>query len=266
MISVLAHLMGEFLMKKWGLGLLGLTLTSVVAVASANAADMYRAPEPVVGGYKDGPVLYNWSGFYVGIQGGGAWGDSIQTFNAGVGAIGSTRRFDISGGEGGGTLGYNWQGIWNPHLVLGIEADFSGSNIKGNTVSTATYGCGTGCSTNVESFGTVRGRLGYAWNNVLLYGTGGLAYGNIESTLNGGKVTNWQTGWTAGAGAEYGFARNWSAKLEWNYVNFDSFQWTNANNGNTFACAGIHCSTDAKFSVVRAGINYHIGSVYEPLK
>jgi outer membrane immunogenic protein len=247
-------------MKINRIGFFAFTLTSVVALASANAADMYRAPEPFAGGgYKDAPVV-SWAGFYAGVQGGGAWGDSIQTFNAG-----STRRFDISGGEGGGTLGYNWQGIWHPHLVLGIEADFSGSNIKGSTGSTGTYNCGTTCSTNVDSFGTLRGRVGYAWNNVLLYGTGGLAYGDIESNLNGGEVSNWQTGWTAGAGAEYLFTPKWSAKLEWNYVNFDSFQWTNAHNGN-FDCTGINCSTDAKFSVVRAGLNYHIGSIYETLK
>jgi outer membrane immunogenic protein len=250
-------------MRNYRIGLLALTLTSVVALAAANAADMYRAPVPVDGGYKDGPVLYNWSGFYVGVQGGGAWGDSIQTFTGG-----STARFNISGGEGGGTLGYNWQGVWHPHLVLGIEADFSGSNIKGSGVSSATYNCGPNCSTNVDSFGTVRGRLGYAWNNVLLYGTGGLAYGDIESNLGGAggaTVSNWRTGWSAGAGAEYGIARNWSAKLEWDYVDFDNFQWINANKGNV-SCAGIHCSTDAKFSVVRAGVNYHFGSVYEPLK
>ena len=150
--------------------------------------------------------------------------------------------------------------------VLGIETDFSGSDIKGSGHSTATYNCATVCSTNVTEFGTVRGRVGYAWNNLLLYGTGGLAYGNIESNLNGGTVSNWQTGWTAGAGVEYMFGRNWSGKLEWEYVDFGSFQWTNANRTPTFNCAGIDCSTDARFSVIRAGVNYHFGSVYEPLK
>jgi outer membrane immunogenic protein len=234
-----------------------LTLTSVVAIASANAADMYVPSAPGPGGYKDAPWAPTWTGFYIGAQGGGGWGDSIQTFNAG-----STARFDISGAEGGATLGYNWQ---IRQWVLGVEADFSASNIKGSTHSTATYGCGTTCSTNVSSFGTLRGRLGYAWNNVLLYGTGGLAYGDIESNLDGGTVSNWRSGWTAGAGAEYEFTRNWSAKLEWDYVNFDSFQWTNATNTH-YSCTGIHCSTDAEFSVIRAGINYHFGSVYEPLK
>lgn len=235
-----------------------LAFVSFIALtAAATAADIYVPGPAVPGGYKDAPWYPTWTGFYVGIQGGGDWGNSIQTFDAG-----STRRFDISGGEGGGLLGYNWQ---MQQWVLGIEADFSGSHISGKTGTTATYNCGTICSTSVDSFGTVRGRLGYAWNNVLLFGTGGFAYGDIVSNLNGGTVSNWQSGWTAGAGVEYLFARNWSAKLEWDYVNFDSFQWTNATNSH-FACAGIHCSTDASFSVVRAGVNYHIGSVYEPLK
>ncbi len=212
---------------------------------------------PAAGGYKDGPVAYDWTGFYAGIQGGGAWGHSIQTFDAG-----STARFDISGGEGGGTLGYNRQ---IQQWVLGVEADFSGSQISGKTGSTATYGCGTICSTNVSSFGTLRGRLGYAWNNLLFYGTGGLAYGNIESNLSGGTATNWQTGWTAGAGVEYAFTHNWSAKLEWEHVTFDSFQWTNATNVH-YTCTGIDCSTDAKFNVIRAGLNYHLGNEYAPLK
>lgn len=139
--------------------------------------------------------------------------------------------------------------------VLGLETDVSGSHISGNTVTTATYGCGTGCATNVSSFGALRGRLGYAWNNVFVYGTGGLAYGNIESTRNGGNVNKWRAGRTAGAGAEYGFDPHWTAKVEWIYVDFDSFQWTNANNAN-FGCAGLNCSTDAKFSVVRLGVSY----------
>jgi outer membrane immunogenic protein len=146
----------------------------------------------------------------------------------------------------------NWQ---TQQWVLGIETDFSGSHISGSTNSTPTYGCGIGCTTDVNAFGTLRGRLGYAWNNVLLYGTGGLAYASIQSTLNGGSVTNWRTGWTAGAGVEYGFARNWSAKLEWIYANFSSFQWTNDANAN-FTCTGLNCSTDAKFSVIRVGLNY----------
>ena len=229
-------------------------ILSLLAVAAslgfaqaASAADM-----PTKAPVKAAPVAapYNWTGLYLGVEGGYAWGSSVQFFTAGGG--GTTDRYNINGWAGGGTLGYNWQ---VQQWVLGIETDFSGSHISGNTGTTATYGCGTGCSTNVSSFGTLRGRLGYAWNNVLLYGTGGLAYADIESNLNSGTVSNWRAGWIAGAGAEYGFAPHWSAKLEWIYAAFSSYQWTNVTNAN-YACTGLNCSTDAKFSVFRAGLNY----------
>jgi outer membrane immunogenic protein len=209
----------------------------------ASAADMpaKARPMPVA-------VPYNWTGFYIGAQGGYAWGSSVQTFTGG-----STDRYNINGGVFGGTLGYNWQ---FQQIVLGVETDISWSNINGSGPSTATYNCGTTCSTNVKSFGTLRGRLGYAWDNVLLYGTGGWAYGNIETNLNGGTVNTWRNGWAAGAGVEYGITRNWSAKLEWLYVKFDSYVWSNANSLPNYACAGLNCSTDAKFSVIRVGVNY----------
>ena len=81
---------------------------------------------------------------------------------------------------------------------------------------------------------------------MLLYGTGGFTYGRIATNLNGGTVTNSRTGWAAGAGLEYGFTHNRSAKLEWIYVNFGSYQWTNATNAN-FACTGLNCSTERIF-------------------
>ena len=197
-------------------------------------------------------LAYNWTGFYLGASGGYGWGDSIQYDVAG---FGTTNRYRTEGALGGGTLGYNWQ---IQQWVLGVETDFSAAHINGSTVSTLTYNCGIVCSTNVDNFGTLRGRLGYAWNNVMFYGTGGLAYGRIESDLAGGIVSNQRTGWTAGVGLEYGFAPHWSAKLEWLYVDFNNYQWTNANNA-FFNCTGIDCRTDAKFNVIRAGLNYNFG-------
>jgi outer membrane immunogenic protein len=228
----------------------GLAVSALLIAApfsAAIAADMaVKAPPAPVPA-----AAYNWTGFYLGVEGGYAWGSSVQFFTAPPPG-GSTNRYNINGWEGGGTLGYNWQ---IQQWVLGIETDFSGSQINGSTGTTATYSCGTTCATTVNDFGTLRGRLGYAWNNVLLYGTGGWAYGGIASNLDGGTATNWRNGWVAGAGAEYGFAPHWSAKLEWIYLNFNSFQWTNATNAN-FTCTGLNCSTDAKFSVIRAGVNY----------
>lgn len=91
-----------------------------------------------------------------------------------------------------------------------------------------------------------------------MYGTGGWAHGAVDSTLNAsGVFTNWRTGWTAGAGIEYGFTGHWSAKLEWLRVNFSGYWWTNASNG-FFGCTGLNCSTDARFNVIRAGLNYRL--------
>jgi outer membrane immunogenic protein len=232
-------------MKKFLVAAAGL----VALAAPAIGADMpVKAIPPA-------PLpIWNWTGFYAGIEGGYAWGDSVQSYT--LPPTFTTGRYNIRGGEVGGTLGYNWQiNQW----VLGIEGDLSSSRINGTGASNVFYDCGTICYTTVKALGTLRGRVGYAINNVLLYGTGGLAYGEIGSNLDGFTATNWRTGWTAGAGVEYGFAPHWTAKLEWLYVDFHSFQWTNATVIPVIACAGVNCSTDARFSVVRVGVNYTFG-------
>jgi outer membrane immunogenic protein len=233
-------------MKKHSIGVWAFALTSVAALVSANAADL-AVKAPV---YKAPPIpVFSWTGFYIGAQGGGAWGDSVQSYNAGT-----TARYNTSGGEAGGTIGYNWE--FSPHFVLGIEADYSWAHVTGTGASSANYNCGTICSTTLDSLGTVRGRVGYAfYNNILLYGTGGWAYSRVNSNLNGFTAGNDRSGWTAGAGIEYAFDPHWSVKAEYLRVNFDSAVWTNASGGG-IGCAGISCSTDSKFNVVRAGVNY----------
>jgi outer membrane immunogenic protein len=224
----------------------------VAAIAAFGfAGSAFAADIPVKAPMVPVAAPFNWTGLYVGAVAGGAWGSSVQFFTGAPG--GSTDRYNIQGINGGGTLGYNWQ--FDPHWVAGIEADFSGAHIKGTGISSATYGCGTECSTNVNWFGTARGRLGYAFDHWLFYGTGGLAYGNIVTVEAGGPVNTTRAGWTAGGGAEYAFNRNWSAKLEYLYVNFSSYVYSNATNA-FFGCAGLNCSTDARFSVVRLGANY----------
>ncbi len=237
-------------MKRNCIGVLAFVMTGVAALASANAADLaVKAPA-----YKAPPAepVFSWTGFYIGAQGGGAWGDSVQSLNTGL-ISAATARYNISGGEAGGTVGYNWQ--FSPHVVLGIEADYSWAHITGTGASLAPYSCGAICATTVDSLGTVRGRLGYAFDNVLLYGTGGWAFSRISSNLNGFTAANDRSGWTAGAGIEYAFNPHWSVKAEYLRVNFDSFVWTNASNP-LITCTGINCSTDAKFNVIRAGVNY----------
>jgi outer membrane immunogenic protein len=153
---------------------LGTAAILTVFATSAMAADLAaRAPARYIA-----PVsVYNWTGFYVGIEGGGGWGSAQQTdplgFNAG---------YEVSGGLVGGTVGYNWQ---INRLVLGLEADESWASIRGSTIGIC-GGLPPNCSSNLQSLGTFRGRLGWAgllwWNNVMPYVTGGLAWGSLHGS------------------------------------------------------------------------------------
>src|SRR3954454_23459809 len=149
-----------------------LTTVALLAVAAtaAVAADLPRAvPARAPAAYL--PIRYNWTGFYVGINGGYAWGRSHWN------SFGSSS--DPSGGMVGGTAGYNWQGAGSP-WVFGLEGDIDWTNIKDSTA------CGAlNCQTKNNWFGTVRGRVGYAFDRFLPYFTGGLAVGDIEANRTG---------------------------------------------------------------------------------
>src|SRR5689334_23105704 len=199
--------------------------------ASANAADIQRRQMPAKApAYLPAPP-YNWTGFYVGINGGGGWGRS--DFSAPF----TTGSFDVSGGLVGGTLGYNWQ---MGEVVLGLEGDADWSNIRGSAA------CGvTSCETRNHWLGTVRGRLGYAFDRFMPYVTGGLAVGDIKTTVAGvGSASDTKAGWTAGGGIEAAIAGPWTAKVEYLHVDL----------GRTSSVLG----SDAKFNadIVRAGLNY----------
>ena len=128
--------------------------------------------------------------------------------------------------------------------MAGAEADFSWADLSGSGRTTATYGCGTICSTTVNWFATERARLGYAFDNgVLLYATGGAAQVDVRPDLDGYIRSSTRFGWAAGAGVEYRFNRNWSAKAEYLFVNVDDYVWTNATNG-LIDCRGLNCSTE----------------------
>lgn len=217
--------------------------TSAQAADLARPVPVYKAPPPVL------PV-FSWTGFYIGAQGGYAWGESEQYDPLGN----SSGRYDMKGGFGGGTVGFNWQ-IHN--WVLGLEGDISASDIKGGGSSSSTWGCDGpgGCITDVKWFGTARGRVGYAFDHWLLYGTGGVAFGRthtfiVDSIFDG---SNDRVGWTAGAGVEYGFAPHWSAKVEYLHVDLgNDFQWATFQVNNA-PDPGL---TRAKFDLIRGGINY----------
>ena len=147
-----------------------LACVGIVALSgAAAAADLPVAPAP----YYKAPVYapaYNWSGFYLGINGGGGWGRSTWT---------TTGPFDTSGGLVGGTLGYNYQ---VNQVVLGVEGDIDWANINGSTNTGCTAVGGTGCATGDNWLSTVRGRLGYAADRFMPYITGGAAFGDIKAS------------------------------------------------------------------------------------
>jgi outer membrane immunogenic protein len=192
-----------------------------------------------------------WSGWYAGIAGGGGWGQAEQSdpfpFTSG--------RYDISGGLVGGTLGANWQsGSW----VFGLETDLSWANIEGSTrgIGGACAGAPRNCESEIRALGTARGRVGLAWNNVLPYVTGGLAYADVHGAEGvagaGGAGSKWVTGWTVGAGVEAMLAPQWSGKLEYLYVDLGNKHIFN----NTFGGAVFQESLDITAHVVRVGLNY----------
>jgi outer membrane immunogenic protein len=220
--------------KLIGTGIAALSL--LAATFSAEAADIRT---PVYKGVRSVVSYYNWTGFYAGIQGGYAWGTSDWDSPAGVAP--KPRGYLI-----GGTLGYNYQmGSW----VWGIEGDAAWADVKGSTP------CGAfTCETKNEWLATVRGRIGYAFDRFLPYITAGGAAGNIKATNTNPATTGMNKavfGWTAGAGLEYAFLGNWSAKLEYLYVDLGK-----ADCGA--ACNPGVTSNNISFkeNVIRAGLNY----------
>jgi|tagenome__1003787_1003787.scaffolds.fasta_scaffold20930841_2 outer membrane immunogenic protein len=235
-------------MKKYLLAAACVTLGSLGAVA----ADLPMKE------FKSAPVaaqVYNWTGLYVGVNGGYGWGDQDPLTLY-------TNRFDrtnfnINGGMFGGTVGAQ---IQQGYVVLGLEGDLDWANIKGNGISIPTIGGGPlqvpitlNITSNISAVGTARARLGVAMNNWLFYATGGAAF--VKSSANGTSIAGapcgtpgvlpncaasaWRPGLAAGLGTEWAFSQNWSAKLEYLYI-------SSMSSG---------ASTD-HLNTVRAGINY----------
>src|SRR5947209_1451508 len=271
---------------------LALTFATVIGLvsATAHAADMrmpMKAPPPVAA------AAWSWTGFYIGANGGYSWGRSRNdaTFATAPGGVvivpgpGSTvgSGFDLTGGLAGGQIGYNWQ---MSNWLIGLEGDGQWASERGSTTFLcaapvlgaclpgltfippgATGTTGT-LSQKIDAFGTFRGRLGWLVTpEVLLYGTGGLAVGDVRTSLSLSGFTaaglpiaiatassTTRVGWTAGAGIEGMFARNWSAKLEYLYMDLGS-----VNTALSLTPPGIALNTRSRVTdnILRAGINYH---------
>jgi outer membrane immunogenic protein len=212
-------------------------LGAIAMTGAAIAADMPVKAPPAP--YVPAPV-WNWTGFYIGVNLGGTWANNDSDNFTG----------DMSGVVGGGQIGYNWQ-INN--VLLGVEGDFNGTGLK-NSESAFVPGVGTfTADAKLPWFATARGRLGWVQGPWLVYVTGGAAWVNFEATLTGpggGSVSDNATrsGWTAGGGVEWMFLPKWSAKLEYLFVDTDATNVT---------LLGATFETRAQQNIVRAGLNYH---------
>ena len=274
-------------------------LSSLAVVQLAGAADMpakapvYRAPVA---------VAPSWTGFYVGGNIGGGWGDrsvdyapndpaSVALFAPAASGAPPSHSFRTSGVIGGVQLGYNWQ--FNRNWLAGLETDFNWSGIKGSGSSggaiAGLFPFTAPVDEHVNWFGTVRARLGYLpADNLLIYLTGGFAYGQVEHTANyvtfgglvfsgaiggfsafctGGGATclvgmptkSTATGWTVGGGLEYAVWQNWTIKGEYLYVSLDS--QSVIETAQVFAGGTAPSSITANFgrttfNVARVGVNY----------
>lgn len=285
------------------------TVTFAALALPAMAADMapapyYKAPVPV-------PVCI-WCGFYAGVNAGGGWSNDtvdvggypifanplevFTTVNLAAAVTGANGAFSPrgSGFIGGGQIGYNWQfGTW----VAGFETDIQGSTIKGSSIGATsvsvappiagTTRTGLTISDKLDYLGTVRGRLGYTITpTVLVYGTAGLAYGDVSSTTGIGQVTtgpsqatinapysssasssSTRAGWTAGGGLEWMFAPRWSVKAEYLHYDLGSASYNNTLSnivvppggivpaGSVFYSLGARSSASFSGDIVRAGLN-----------
>lgn len=232
----------------------------ITMVTSATAADLPARPYAKAPPYV-APIL-TWTGFYVGGQGGGGWGRSNEIyFNApNTAAFVGTQTYDTSGGFAGGVVGYNWQ---SGAFVVGLEGDYHWADISGHSavINVGPPNLGDTYYTKLRSFGDIKGRLGYAAGPALFFVSGGAAVGDIQhrydAALNGGAANNFVTndtrwGYTVGAGLEYMFAPNWSAKVEYNYIDLGK---STIRYSPTIAT--LRSEWDDTFHTVKAGINYH---------
>jgi outer membrane immunogenic protein len=253
--------------------------SALIFATHANAADLNRSS------FKDSPAAFAtpmWNGFYVGFNGGYGWRETSDQFAyaacadcdpayVAYGGIGAEGAF------GGGQMGYSIQGVFGaPWLVAGIEADIQGSGITGKGVDTY----GNSYKTSLDWFGTVRGRVGYAASNTLIYFTGGFAFGGLrqhaEDNIYSPPTAYYDfsgtvTGYVLGGGIEYKFSPSWSLKAEYQYLNFGRNDATtsaaavDAGYGATASADYLKVGDDA-FHTMRVGLNYWVHPTYEPLK
>jgi outer membrane immunogenic protein len=230
--------------------------------APASAADLAarpytKAPPPVVA------PIYDWSGFYIGANGG--WGSSRKCWDDITVAFAAEGCHDATGGVAGGQIGYRWQ---TANWVFGLEGQGDWADLRGSNISLA-FPAFTNHS-KIDAFGLFTGQVGYAWNNVLFYVKGGGAvtddrfnvtttFGNVLSATTADQ-TRW--GGTVGAGFEFGFAPNWSAGVEYDHLFMQDKTLTfNTPAGAFFSTERIRQDVD----LVTVRVNYRFGGFGAPV-
>jgi outer membrane immunogenic protein len=251
-------------MRRLGLGLLATTALVACGEALAGSPALnrpYQAPAP---------VFDPWTGWYAGVNVGGSWGRAQSDFVISTIATTAAPSGTVSpdGVTGGGQLGYNWQ--LDPNWLIGAEADIQASGQKAGATrfdAVDVEGVTTNYETKIEWFGTARGRLGYVFDRrILLYATGGLAYGGVSisgtssdtfvlATLGSAAFSNSDVnfGWVAGGGVEgVAWDPRWTWKAEYLYVDLGTL--------DAAVSAGLtttRISTKFTDHVVRGGLNFH---------
>ena len=216
-------------------------LASVGAIAltgsAAFAADLpSRAPPPV---YLPPPPIFTWTGIYIGGQVGYAWGTGANQFD---GFVDDTDVDTSLGGTpngviGGGHVGFNYQiPNWNwfssSGVVIGLEGSVDGTSLTNTALLVFPDGTTLSAHSNADIQGSIRGRLGVAWDRVLIYATGGVAFGGFNTTLSvseppffaSASRSNTRVGWTVGGGIEYAITNNWSIGAEYRFTDFGTIR------------------------------------------
>jgi outer membrane immunogenic protein len=223
-----------------------------LAATPALAADLPARPQVRQPAAPPVAYAYNWSGFYIGAHGGGGWGEKCFDF-AGL----SDGCHDSKGWLAGGQVGYNWQA---GSVVFGVELSGSFADITGDHAALLdpadTY------RSRVDSVFLATGRLGWAWNNVLAYVSGGAAmvrdrfeYTDAGVGTASSRDNRW--GWTVGAGLEVGLAPNWSIAAQYNFVGL-------GERDTTFTGGGVATFTDSidqHLHLATVRLNYRFGGV-----
>jgi outer membrane immunogenic protein len=240
-----------------------LSATAFVALtAAASAADLPSRYTPA--SVITAAPVFTWTGFYAGVQAGYAWGEdeTDPLFDGIPGFSTSVTSYDVEGFVGGGHAGFNYQ---IGSIVLGVEGDVEAAAVDGDRRwnNEVIPGVSATAKSEIKVQGSLRGRVGFALDRMLVYGTAGFAFATIENiyTSSNGASTITETfddtkwGWTGGAGVEYAITNSLTARVEYRYTQLEDYR-----NASTLIAVGRAAEQEPDFHTVRAGVSYRFSS------